>query len=165
MITIRELKNPDWSVVWALMEPIIRQGESYPYDPEMTSEEARRLWVDLTQAAYVAEDGSGTILGSYYIKSNQPALGAHVANCGYVVSEASRRRGIATLMCDHSQQEALERGYRAMQFNLVVETNEVSVYLWQKMGFTIVGKLPRAFKHLEHGYVGAYIMFKSLVED
>ena len=68
-------------------------------------------------------------------------------------------------MCDHSQKEAIKLGYRAMQFNLVVETNEVSVYLWQKMGFTIVGKLPQAFKHLEYGYVDSYIMFKALIED
>ena len=165
MITIRELKNPDWSAVWALMKPIIRKGETYPYNPEMTSEEACRMWVSSTQVVYVAEDDSGSILGSYYVKPNQPTLGAQVANCGYIVGESSRGCGIATLMCDHSQKEAIKLGYRAMQFNLVVETNEVSVYLWQKMGFTIVGKLPQAFKHLEYGYVDAYIMFKALIED
>ena len=164
MITIRKLQDPDWLAVWALMEPVIRKGEAYPYDLEMTSDGAHYMWIELTQEAYVAEDESGSILASYYIKPNQPTLGAHVANCGYVVSEAAQGRGIATLMCEHSQQEAVRLGYRAMQFNLVVKTNEVSVYLWKKMGFEIVGTLPGAFKHAKHGYVDAYIMYKVLVD-
>ena len=146
------------------MEPIIRAGETYPYAMDMTVDQARRMWLDVTEAAYVAEDDNGQLLGTYYIKPNQPTLGAHVANCGYMVAEQARGRGVATAMCEHSQEEAVRLGYRAMQFNLVVETNEASVHLWKKMGFDVVGRLPGAFNHAKFGFVDAFIMYKTLIK-
>lgn len=163
MIEIRSLEEKDWPDVWCFMEPVIRAGETYPYAQDMDSTAAHQMWIDATHAAYVAEDEAGNILGTYYIKPNQPTLGAHVANCGYMVAEKARGRGIASMMCAHSQEEAVRLGYRAMQYNLVVKTNEPSVHLWKKMGFDVVGTLPGAFKHATHGYVDAYLMFKTLV--
>ena len=160
---IRPLSEADWPAVWELMEPVIRAGDTYPYAIDMTVDDARRMWIEYPAATYVAEDAEGRILGTYYVKPNQPTLGAHVANCGYMVAEHARGRGIATQMCEHSQDEALRMGYRAMQYNLVVRTNEASVHLWQKMGFAIVGTLPGAFNHAEHGYVDAYVMYKELL--
>jgi L-amino acid N-acyltransferase YncA len=164
VITVRELQEKDWPVVWQFMEPVIRAGETYPYAIDMTVNQARHMWLDVTEAAYVAEDDSGELLGTYYIKPNQPTLGAHVANCGYMVAEQARGRGVATSMCKHSQEEAVRLGYRAMQFNLVVETNEASVHLWKKLGFDIVGGLPGAFNHPQHGFVDAFVMYKLLVD-
>ncbi len=162
-VNIRLISEADWPAVWQLMEPVIRAGDTYPYAIDMTVDGARQMWVEIPAATYVAEDEQGNILGTYYIKSNQPTLGAHVANCGYMVAARSRGMGIATQMCEHSQDEAVKMGYRAMQYNLVVKTNEPSVHLWQKMGFAIVGNLPGAFRHAEYGFVDAYIMYKELV--
>lgn len=161
-LTIRPLAGNDWMSVWALMQPVIRAGETYPYARDMTETDARKMWIELPEASYVAANGSGEILGTYYIKPNQPTLGAHVANCGYIVGENARGQGVATAMCEHSQSEALRLGYRAMQYNLVVKTNEASVYLWKKLGFHIVGLLPAAFNHAQHGFVDAYVMYKQL---
>jgi len=102
------------------------------------------------------------VLGTYVIRPNQPGQGSHVSNCGYVVSDAARGMGVASALCEHSQQEALRMGFRAMQFNFVVSTNEGAVRLWRKMGFEIVGTLPGAFRHPRHGFVDAYVMFKQL---
>ena len=111
---------------------------------------------------FVACDSQGRILGTYFIKANQPGLGAHVCNCGYVVAPAAQRRGIASLMCDHSQAEALAMGFRAMQFNFVVATNTRAMQLWERLGFSVVGRLPGAFQHQRLGYVDALVMFKRL---
>ena len=162
-VNIRPLSEADWPAVWLLMEPVIRAGDTYPYAIDMTIDDARQMWMEIPAATYVAEDAEGRILGTYYVKPNQPTLGAHVANCGYMVAEHARGRGIATQMCEHSLDEALRMGYRAMQYNLVVKTNAASVHLWQKMGFAIVGTLPGAFNHAEHGYVDAYVMYKELL--
>ena len=164
MIRIRPLENNDWTQVWRFMEPIIREGETYPYARDMDSDGARHMWIDVTHAQYVAEDENGLILGTYYIKPNQPTLGAHVANCGYMVAAEARGKGVATAMCEHSQQEAVRLGYRAMQFNLVIKTNAPSVHLWKKMGFTVAGELPGAFLHPTEGYVDAFVMYKVLVD-
>lgn len=163
MIRVRECLPEDWPAVWQFMAPVIRAGETYPYAPDMDETAARHLWLEVTDAAYVAEDKGGGIVGTYYLKPNQPSLGAHVANCGYMVAEGARRRGIGALLGRHSQEEAVRRGYRAMQFNLVVTRNEASVNLWEKLGFATVGVLPGAFRHATLGYVDAYVMYKQLV--
>ena len=163
MIRLREFRENDWPQIWQFMEPIIRAGETYPYALDMTVDQARRMWLDVPESTYVAEDDSGTLLGTFYLKPNQPTLGAHVANCGYMVASQARGRGVATAMCEHSQAEAVRLGYRAMQFNLVVEPNEASVYLWKKLGFSVVGRLPGAFNHPQLGFVDAFIMYKELI--
>lgn len=161
-ISIRAVQPADWPQVWNLLEPVFRAGETYPYSPDISEKEAYQRWFEQPTATYIASDGSDNMLGSYYIKPNQPALGAHVCNCGYVVGEKSRGKGVASLMCEHSQEEARLLGFRAMQFNLVVSTNEAAVYLWQKLGFAVVGNLPGAFHHAKLGFVDALVMYKLL---
>lgn len=103
------------------------------------------------------------VLGTYYIKPNQPGLGSHVCNAGYMVSSVARRRqGIGRAMCGHSLQEAVTLGFKAMQFNLVVATNIRAIKLWKEMGFEMIGTLPKAFKHTDKGFVDAHIMYKRL---
>jgi ribosomal protein S18 acetylase RimI-like enzyme len=109
----------------------------------------------------VAEDG-GRILGSYFLRANQPGGGAHVANCGYVTAPAAQGRGIARAMLDHSLSRARERGFRGMQFNCVISTNVRAVQTWQENGFVVVGRLPEAFHHPTLGYVDALVMYRTL---
>ena len=163
-LTVRDFESADWPSVWKIIKPVFQAGETYPYSPTISEAEARQQWVDLPTATYVTTDTDGDILGTYYIKPNRPTLGAHVCNCGYVVGEQARGKGVATLMCEHSQREAKRLGFRAMQFNLVVATNESAVYLWQKLGFEIVGRLPGAFAHSKQGFVDAFVMYKWLEE-
>lgn len=141
---------------------MFRAGETYVFSTDITEGEAHKVWVEVPQATYVAVDECGAVLGTYYIKPNQPALGAHVCNCGHIVSEKVRGKGVASAMCAHSQREAVALGFRSMQFNLVVSTNEGAVPLWKENGFRVVGTLPKAFQHARLGYVDALVMFKML---
>jgi ribosomal protein S18 acetylase RimI-like enzyme len=162
MIEIRTFEEADWSAVWALIEPVFRAGETYTFSPDITREEAHHVWIEMPAAVFVAHDDRQVILGTYYIKPNQPGLGAHVCNCGYIVAETARGKGIASQMCEHSQREAVLRGFRAMQYNLVVSTNVGAVRLWERHGFDVVGRLPEAFHHPRRGYVDALVMYKLL---
>ncbi|KEF41270.1 MAG: acetyltransferase [Cyanobium sp. CACIAM 14] len=162
LAAIRPFREADWPGVWAVLEPVFRAGETFPHDPEISPEEARRAWVEAVDATFVATAADGAILGTYYLRPNQPALGAHVANAGYVVAEAARGRGLAHALCRHSQQEAVRLGYRAMQFNLVVATNAAGVAAWSRNGFRTIGRLPGAFRHPRLGYVDALVMFRTL---
>jgi RimJ/RimL family protein N-acetyltransferase len=162
MTDIRRFNKTDWPALWKIIEPVFRSGDTYVYSPDISEEDAYKIWVDLPEETYVAVNEKGDIIGTYYIKQNQPGLGSHVCNCGYIVSSDVRNRGIASDMCIHSQQEAMARGYRAMQFNFVVSTNEGAIRLWKKLGFDIVETLPKAFKHHKLGFVDAFVMFKQL---
>jgi ribosomal protein S18 acetylase RimI-like enzyme len=143
------------------MEPVFRAGETCAFPPDISETDGRKSWIDAHAATYVAQI-DGKIVGTYYLKPNQPGLGSHVCNAGYIVSEQARGQGVATLMCEHSQREAKRMSFRAMQFNIVVSTNETAVRLWQKLGFEIVGRLPGAFRHSALGFVDAFVMYKQL---
>lgn len=118
-------------------------------------------WMSADKKTFVAEE-DGTIVGTYFIRPNQAGGGAHVCNCGYMTHTAAVGRGVARSMCQHSLAYVRERGYRAMQFNFVVSTNERAARLWQSLGFAIVGRLPAAFRHPVHGYVDALVMYQVL---
>jgi len=162
MITIREFQEQDWAEAWEIIEPVFRAGETYAFSPDITAEEAHKVWIATPASTFVVVDSNNTILGTYYIKPNQPALGAHVCNCGYIVAEKARNKGLAALMCDHSQVQAVAMGFLAMQYNLVVVTNESAVHLWKKKGFKIIGTLPKSFRHSRFGLVDAHVMYKLL---
>jgi len=158
---IRTATHPDFGAIWPFFKTIVAAGETYAYDPGLSKADARQLWLDVPQKTFVVEDNQ-QILGSYYIKTNQAGPGSHVCNCGFMVSPQARGRGVATLMCEHAQKIARQLGYRAMQFNSVVCTNEGAIRLWHKMGFETVGRVPNAFNHPEAGYVDSLIMYKWL---
>ena len=165
MVQIRPYAAADWPLLWPLLQRIFDAGETYAYAPGSAEADIHQAWITVPQQTWVACTPEGTLVGSYVIKPNQPGLGAHVCNCGYVVDPQAAGQGIASQMCVHSQQLALELGFRAMQFNLVVASNERAVRLWQRLGFHVVGRLPGAFRHSRLGYVDALVMFKQLVTD
>lgn len=158
---IREATETDFEGIWPIFHEVVSAGDTYAYWQDTPREEARRIWMHTPRKTYVVEEG-GQILGTYFIKTNQAGPGSHVCNCGYMVSARARGRGLATSMCEHSQQIALDLGYKAMQFNFVVSSNEGAVRLWTKLGFETVGCLPRAFRHPTLGYVDALVMYKWL---
>jgi ribosomal protein S18 acetylase RimI-like enzyme len=158
---IRPSTHEDSHAIWAIMEPIIRAGETYTLPRDMNKEAALAYWHSPEREVFVAED-HGEIAGTYCLQANQKGGGAHVANCGYMTAPSATGRGVARAMCAHSLDRARERGFRAMQFNFVISTNDRAVRLWQSFGFEIVGRLLGAFHHPTHGYVDAYVMYRTL---
>ncbi|WP_323120485.1 GNAT family N-acetyltransferase [Burkholderia alba] len=163
MITLRPMTRDDFPRFWPIFRAVVGARDTYAYDPGMTQEAARALWMDVPLCTWVAER-DGELLGSYYLKPNAAGPGGHVGNCGYMVSEAARRLGVGQRMCEHSQDVAREHGFLALQFNSVVATNEPAVALWQKMGFVVIGRVPGAYRHARHGLVDCLVMHKWLVE-
>ena len=162
MTTVRPFQPTDWPALWTTLHTTFASGDTYAFAPDSSEQDIHCAWIESPTATYVAIDSSGTVLGTYFIRPNQPGLGAHVCNCGYVVAACARGQGIAKLMCQHSQTEALTLGFNAMQFNLVVATNTGAIALWKKLGFAVMATLPNAFAHQQLGLVDALVMFKTL---
>ena len=154
--------DADADSIWMILEPTIRAGETYTLPRDMMRDDALDYWFAPRHEVFVAEE-EAQILGTYFLQPNQQGGGAHVANCGYITAPWATGRGVARAMCEHSLDRARERGFRAMQFNFVVSTNQRAVALWQSCGFEIVGRLPAAFQHPTAGFVDALVMYRSLV--
>jgi L-amino acid N-acyltransferase YncA len=158
---IRLARHDDREAIWRILQPVIRAGETYALPTDMSEADALAYWTGPDREAFVAEE-DGVILGTYYLRPNQLGGGSHVANSGYVTAPEATGRGVARQMCEYSLQQARDRGFRAMQFNFVVATNERPVRLWESLGFETVGRLPLAFLHPRHGYTDALVMFRAL---
>lgn len=161
---IRPAVPADVPAIAAIIMPTIREGSTYSCDPGMSEDEALAMWFAPDKQVFAAqEEEKGEILGTYYLRANQGGGGGHVCNCGYMTRADAAGRGIARQMCEHSIHRARASGYRAMQFNFVVSTNERAVRLWTSLGFEIVGGLPEAFRLPGGEYVDAFVMYRKLV--
>ena len=161
-LTIRPATPADWPGIWAVLEPMIREGETYPLDRDLDEQGASAYWNAADKIVFVAIDAADEIVATYALRPNSTGSAAHVANAGYAVRPDQRGKGIAQALCRHSLETARAQGYRAMQYNLVVSTNVRAVRLWQYMGFAIVGTLPGAFHHPSAGFVDAHVMYQQL---
>lgn len=158
---IREMTPADWPAVWAMFRQVAAAGDVFAYDEHTPEEVARALWCGPGCVGYVVEEG-GRLLGTYFLRPAQPGRGSHVANGGYMVAPDARGRGLASLMCGHSIEVARRLGYRAMQYVYVVSTNTAAVRVWEKHGFAVVGRVPKAFRHVEFGLVDTLVMYREL---
>lgn len=160
-MTVRQGTTEDAETIWTILEPVIRAGETYTLARNLSREEALAFWFAKGHEVFVAED-DGVVVGTYFLRANQGGGGSHVANCGYVTATEATGKGVARGMCAHSLEWAKRRGFRAMQFNFVVSSNERAIRLWKSFGFEIVGRLPMAFLHPKLGYTDAYVMYRTL---
>jgi len=159
--TIRPAERGDADAVWAVMEPVVRAGDTYALEPDIARADALAYWHAPGNRVFVAEIG-GEVLGTYVLRANARGGGDHVANCAYMTARAAQGRGIASAMCRDSLDRARALGFRAMQFNFVVATNTRAVGLWRRFGFAVVGTLPGAFRHPERGFVDVHVMYRRL---
>jgi L-amino acid N-acyltransferase YncA len=158
---IRPARTDDAPAIWRIIGPVIRAGETYTLDRDMSEADALAYWLGPDRETFVAEE-DGEIVGTYFIRPNQAGGGKHICNCGYITSATATGRGVARTMCQHSVDHARQRGYHGMQFNFVISSNTRAVALWEAFGFETVGRLPEAFYHPTLGYVDALVMFRRL---
>jgi len=160
-LQIREISADEFGLLWPIFRDVVAAGDSYSYPPDLGFETARTLWTGGDARCFIAEL-DGACVGGYLLHANQPGLGNHVANAGYMVAPALRGRGIAGALCEHSLQQARAAGFLAMQFNFVVSTNAAAVHLWRKHGFAVIGRVPQAFRHAREGLVDVLVMHRVL---
>jgi L-amino acid N-acyltransferase YncA len=163
VLTIRPATETDHGIIWKIFHEVVATGATYAFDPKISRDDALAYWFRADTHTYVAEKDR-EIVGTYTLRPNQAGGGAHVANAAFLVAANARGQGIGRALGEHSLSEARRLGFRAMQFNFVVSTNESAMRLWQQLKFKIVGTLPGAFRHPTKGYVDVYVMFRSLME-
>lgn len=159
---IREATAQDWPDIWPFFIEVVRAGETYAFDPDLTPDEGRALWMEKPPGQTVVAVEGGVVLGSAKMGPNRPGRGSHIGTASFMVAPEARGKGVGRALAEHAIAWHRERGYRGIQFNAVVETNTAAVDLWKSLGFEVVGTVPGAFEHPVHGYVGLHVMYLSL---
>lgn len=161
MIEISEVTEADFDKIWPTFQTIVQKGRTYVYSPDISYEDAKTVWFDKKFHTYIATK-DGEFIGAYVIRPGHRDLGSHIANAAYVVPYELRGKGYGEMLGRHSLEQAKKLGYLAMQFNYVISTNDVAINLWKKIGFKIVGTVPKAYQHKELGLVDIHIMHRFL---
>jgi GNAT superfamily N-acetyltransferase len=158
---IRSATASDWPAIWKIFRSIVQRGDTYAFSPELDEKSALKIWFAPGAQVFVT-DAERRVVGTFFVKPNQPGLGSHVANAGFMVDPKMHGAGIGRAMGEYALAWAKQQGYQAMQFNFVVSTNTGAVALWKKLGFTIIGTIPRGFHHAQLSYVDVYVMHREL---
>ncbi|MGW1813571.1 N-acetyltransferase family protein [Streptomyces sp. NPDC002125] len=160
---IREATAEDWPAIWPFFHDIVAAGETFTYPEDLSREQAQDWWLLAEpNRTVVAVDDTGSVLGTAKMNRNHMGNGSHIASASYMVDPEHSGRGVGRALCEYTVEWARAQGYRAMQFNAVVETNFHAVGLYRSLGFDIIGTLPEGFNHPAKGYVGLHIMHKAL---
>lgn len=162
-LTVRPCIESDWPAVWAIIRAVAAQADTFTYPTDISADFARAIWMEKSPGlTVVATDQTGGIVGTAKMHRNQMGPGSHVATASFMVAAAARRCGVGRTLAEFALSWAADQGYQAMQFNAVVETNLSAVQLWQRLGFQIIGTIPRAFRHARGDYVGLHVMHRFL---
>jgi len=156
---IRELVDADWPQVWPIVRDVIRARDTFTYNPDMTSEQARDVWVEAPPGHSVVAVEDGCILGTAKMGPNKPGPGSHISTASFMVGAQARGKGVGTALCRYALDWARAKGYAGMQFNAVAETNTSAIEIYKRLGFAVIGTVPGAFEHPVDGRVGLHIMF------
>ena len=162
-VEIREATADDWPAIWPFLRGIVADGETYTWERDVSEDQARAMWMpEPPGRTVVAVDADGSVLGSAKMNPNHMGGASHIASASFMVDPSQAGRGTGRALGEHVLQRARADGYRAMQFNAVVETNTWAVALWRSLGFEVVATLPEGFLHPTRGYVGLHIMYRRL---
>ncbi len=160
-IKVRPAEEADQDAIWEIVKEVIAEGSTYVFYPDSSRQKMLSYWLALDKKVYVVI-WKEQIVATFTIKPNLPDRASHVANASYMVSPQHAGKGIGEFIGRYSLDEARRLGYKAMQFNIVIKSNEKAVNLWKKIGFRIIGEVPNAFQHPKLGMTNAYIMYQEL---
>jgi GNAT superfamily N-acetyltransferase len=159
---VREAGDGDWPAIWPIVREVVVAADTFPYDPEMTEDDGRAMWMVASPGRTTVAVRDAAVHGTANMYANRAGPGGHVASASFMVAAAARGRGVGRALVEDALSWARATGFRAMQFNAVAETNTAAVALYRSLGFTIVGTVPEAFEHPDHGFVGLHVMHVRL---
>ena len=159
---IRDASADDWPAIWPFLRRIVAAGDTYTLPVDLPEGDARAMWMlSPPERTVVAVEGD-VVVGSAKMGPNHRGPASHIATASFMVAPEHQGRGVGRALGEEVVRWATAEGYRAIQFNAVVEANRRAVALWTSLGWEVVGTLPEGFRHPTEGYVGLHIMLRRL---
>jgi GNAT superfamily N-acetyltransferase len=159
---IRAFEERDWSLVWPIIEQIVRKADTFCYDPLQTEAQAHDMWVVPPPGHVVVAAEGRRVLGTSNMYPNRPGPGSHIASGNFMVAPEARGQGVGQALGEYLLDWARNCGFAGVQFNAVAASNTSAIRLYERLGFTTIGTVPGAFRHPTLGPVGLHVMYHDL---
>lgn len=159
-VEIRPYKDGDLPEMIGIWNEVVKDGIAFPQEDELTDRDAAGFFAQQTLTSVAIADGR--IMGLYILHPNNVGRCGHIANASYAVSSSARGKGIGRQLVLDSLEQARDHGFRIMQFNAVVASNEGARNLYGKLGFTQLGVIPGGFRTSDGAYVDICPYYKEL---
>lgn len=127
---------------------VVEEGQAFPQEEMLNLESGAAFFAEQSFAGVAVDRDS--IMGLYILHPNNIGRCGHIGNASYAVSEAARGKGIGRQLVQHCMKTAAQIGFKILQFNAVVATNESALHLYRSLGFQQLGTIPKGF-HLKDG--------------
>lgn len=145
----------------------VEGGASVSFMLPLTRDHARNFWrkvlADVTEgrrALLVARDGAG-ICGTVQLILDLPDNQPHRADVAkMLVHRRARRRGVGAALMRAAEQAALERGRHLLVLDTV--TGSDGARLYERLGWTRVGDIPKYALWPQGGYVATTYYYRDL---
>lgn len=156
-ITFESYQKENLAKLTDIWNVILADGIAFP-GTEMYNESSFHQYL-LEQDAVNCLFYDGELVGYYVLHPNNIGRCSHVANASFCIAKEFRGKKLADALVKDCLKKAQALGFRGMQFNAVVVSNQPAIHTYQKNGFEIIGTIPQGF-HLKDGtYSDIYIMY------
>ena len=126
-VEMREATEQDWPLIWPIFREVVRAGDTYAFDPDLTPDQARDLWLEQPPGRTVVAVIDERVVGTAKMGPNRPGPGSHVGTASFMVAADARGLGVGRALAEESVAWHRQQGFHGIQFDAVVETNTAAV--------------------------------------
>lgn len=158
-LEIRPYRESDLEGMRAIWNAVVEAGNAFPQVYPMSAEEAAVFFAEQSLSAVAVVDDR--VFGLYILHPNNVGRCGHVANASYAVVPEARGCGIGRALVEDSLAQAAALGFRGLQFNAVVASNEGAIHLYESLGFKRVGTVPEGFLNGRGVYEDIHVFYRG----
>lgn len=158
-LEIRPYREEDLAGMIRVWNEVVEAGNAFPQIDPLTMETAGAFFS--SQTLTTVADLDGRLFGLYILHPNNVGRCGHVANASYAVVPEARGCGIGRALVEDSLAQAAALGFRGLQFNAVVASNEGAIHLYESLGFKRVGTVPEGFLNGRGVYEDIHVFYRG----
>ena len=150
-ISVRSYTEMDLPAMISIWNQVVEDGVAFPQEEYLDAKSGEAFFAEQTYCG-VAENERGEICGLYILHPNNVGRCGHICNASYAVRRDLRGLHIGEKLVADCLAQGRNCGFRILQFNAVVAANTHARHLYERLGFTQLGTIPKGFRMKDGHY-------------
>lgn len=151
-IEIREYKENNLIEMIEIWNEIVAEGNAFPQEELLNLESGKNFFAAQTYTGVAVDIKTEKVCGFYILHPNNVGRCGHICNASYAVRAGMRGFHIGEKLVRDCMEQGRKHGFSILQFNAVVATNIHARHLYERLGFTQLGTIPKGFRMKDGHY-------------